>query len=73
MIRQMPFMLPLILSVVAAVFNNDEAQSSGHFIGRRKVECFQAGRGFRGLRAGSVVGQSRVNPPPNQASLNSLR
>jgi hypothetical protein len=50
MIRQMPFMLPLILSVVAAVFNNDEAQSSGHFIGRRKVECFQAGRGFRGLR-----------------------
>ena len=27
MIRQMPFKLPLILSVVAAVFNNDEAQA----------------------------------------------
>ena len=26
MIRQMPFKLPLILSVVVAVFNNDEAQ-----------------------------------------------
>ena len=26
MIRQMPFKLPLILSVVAAVFNNDEVQ-----------------------------------------------
>jgi len=26
MIRLMPFKLPLILSVVAAVFNNDEAQ-----------------------------------------------
>jgi hypothetical protein len=26
MIRQMSFKLPLILSVVAAVFNNDEAQ-----------------------------------------------
>ncbi len=29
MVRQMPFKLPLILSVVAAVFNNDEAQRAG--------------------------------------------
>ncbi len=29
MIRQMPFKLPLILSVVAAVLNNDEAQAAG--------------------------------------------
>ena len=29
MIRQMPFKLPPILSVVTAVFNNDEAQPRG--------------------------------------------